>query len=431
MNQLAQELNKTLEGTAALELLSELGKRFYFPKGIVAQTMEAAEHAYKFVATVGEAKNKKKPVHLSVIRNFIPGLDPDEIFPYAPTPGIKEFRLLWKEHMIKKNPDLKVKKTSFPLVMPGITTGISIIADMFVDPGDVILIPDLFWGNYRLILEGKKLGTIVTFPFFESNNKLNLKAFEQAIEQNTSRGKLIILLNFPNNPTGYAPLKDEILPLTRVLEKAAGTGLKILMIIDDSYFGLFYEDTIYPQSIFTPLANIHPNILSVKLDGSTKEDFAWGFRVACLTYGGKGLSEEQYTALEQKTKGVMRSTFSNSSKLGQSLLIRALKSTIYQNEKAENIKLLKAKYEKVKAILDHAGNNSLLKPLPFNSGYFMCFELTKGSAEKLRHYLLYEKGIGTISIEDRYLRIAYANVELENIEELYEELFKAAEAVAG
>ena len=431
MNQLALELNKTLEGTTALELLSDLGKRFFFPKGIVAQTSEAAEHAYRFVATVGMAKNKGKSINLPVIRNLIPELDPDEIFPYAPTPGVQELRVLWKEHMIKKNPDLNNKQTSLPLVVAGITTGISILADLFVDPGDVILIPDMFWGNYRLILEGKKQGKIVAFPFFNYENKLNLEALEQAIEENASRGKLIILLNFPNNPTGYAPLKDEIAPLVSVLEKAAKKGLKILSIIDDSYFGLFYEDAIFPQSIFSSLAAIHPNILSIKLDGSTKEDFVWGFRVGFLTYGGQGLTTEQYTALEQKTKGVIRSTISNSNKLGQSLLIRALKSPTYQKEKAENIKILKAKYLKVKEILDRSGNNSLLKSLPFNSGYFMCFRLEKGSTEKIRQYLLYEKGIGTIAIDDKHLRIAYALVEMENLEELYEELFKAAEVVAG
>lgn len=431
MNQLALELNKTLEGTSALELLSDLGKRFFFPKGIVAQTAEAAEKAYRFIATVGMAKNKGKSINLPVIRNLIPELDPDEIFPYAPTPGVQELRVLWKEHMIKKNPDLNNKQTSLPLVVAGITTGISVLADLFVDPGDVILIPDMFWGNYRLILEGKKQGKIVAFPFFNNENKLNLKALEQAIEENASRGKLIILLNFPNNPTGYAPLKDEIAPIASVLEKAAQKGLKILNIIDDSYFGLFYEDTIYPQSIFASLAAIHPNLLSIKLDGATKEDFAWGFRVGFLTYGGQGLTTGQYTALEQKTKGVIRSTISNSNKLGQSLLIRALKSPTYQREKEENIKILKAKYRKVKEILNRSGNSSLLKPLPFNSGYFMCFRLEKGSTEKIRQYLLYEKGIGTISIDDRYLRITYALVEMENIEELYEELFKAAEVVAG
>ena len=38
---LAIELNKTLAGTTPGELLSDLGARLYFPKGIIAQSAEA------------------------------------------------------------------------------------------------------------------------------------------------------------------------------------------------------------------------------------------------------------------------------------------------------------------------------------------------------------------------------------------------------
>ncbi len=39
--------------------------------------------------------------------------------------------------------------------------------------------------------------------------------------------------------------------------------------------GLFYED-VYTQSLFTALSNLNSNaILPVRLDGATKEFFAW------------------------------------------------------------------------------------------------------------------------------------------------------------
>jgi hypothetical protein len=57
--------------------------------------------------------------------------------------------------------------------------------------------------------------------------------------------------------------------------------------------------------------------------------------------------------------------------------------------------------------------------LPFNSGYFLTFLLEQGGAERLRRNLLTERGVGTISIQDRYLRVAYSSVELERLEELY------------
>ena len=55
MNALAEELNEALAGTAAERLLSDMGKRMYFPKGIVSQSAEADERAHRFNATIGMA----------------------------------------------------------------------------------------------------------------------------------------------------------------------------------------------------------------------------------------------------------------------------------------------------------------------------------------------------------------------------------------
>ena len=38
MNELAQELNDALAGTTAGSLLSDMGRRLYFPRGIIAQS---------------------------------------------------------------------------------------------------------------------------------------------------------------------------------------------------------------------------------------------------------------------------------------------------------------------------------------------------------------------------------------------------------
>ena len=47
MNQLAEELNAVLAGTVAERLFSEMGRRMYFPKGIITQSAEAGEKAYR------------------------------------------------------------------------------------------------------------------------------------------------------------------------------------------------------------------------------------------------------------------------------------------------------------------------------------------------------------------------------------------------
>ena len=48
------------------------------------------------------------------------------------------------------------------------------------------------------------------------------------------------------------------------------------------------------ESLFGLLANLHPNLLAVKLDGATKELFVWGLRCGFVTFGpGRADSAER------------------------------------------------------------------------------------------------------------------------------------------
>ncbi len=431
MNPLAKELNETLAGSAMYELLAPYGRRFYFPKGIITQAAEAKQHAHKFDATVGLAVKNGEPLHLEEIASHFSGLSAGELFSYAPTPGDPKLRNRWQLEMITKNPKLKDKPVSQPLVVPGLTAGISILSDLFFDTGDELVVPDMFWGNYRLIFEGRKQSSLKRFTFFQGNG-FNLDAMETAVresakEHRTAEGtpKAAVVLNFPNNPTGYSPTNEEAAEITRRLTAIADEGVRLLVICDDAYFGLFYEDGTYTQSLFADLADAHPNLLAVKVDGATKEDFVWGFRLGFVTFGCAGATAEQYQAIEKKLGGAVRAAVSNSSRPAQSLLLKALETPGYAEEKKAAFELLRERYLAVRRMLDEHSLPSGIRALPFNSGYFMAFVMENGGAENLRRKLLHEQGIGTISIEDRYLRVAFSGVDLEHIEELYRAIFQA------
>ncbi len=57
MNPLAEELNQIIQSANIhiFEMLSQVGKNLYFPKGILTQSAEAKEKAHKFNATIGMA----------------------------------------------------------------------------------------------------------------------------------------------------------------------------------------------------------------------------------------------------------------------------------------------------------------------------------------------------------------------------------------
>jgi len=69
--------------------------------------------------------------------------------------------------------------------------------------------------------------------------------------------------------------------------------------------------------------------------------------------------------------------------------------------------------------------------LPFNSGYFMTFELEGGSTEDLRKFLLKTEGIGTIAFQDKFLRIAYSSIDNRDLRALFGTIFQAADQLFG
>ncbi len=428
MNPLAQEMNQLLEGSVAGALLSDLGRRIYFPRGIVAQSAEAKKHAKRANATIGMALREGKPVYLPAIRSLIPDLDPEEIFPYAPTQGVEKLREAWKKEIIQKNPDIGSTPFSLPLVVPGLTAGISTLADLFAGPGDTLVIPDLFWDNYPLIFETRREASLRTFPFYSERGGFNSDGLRAALRAAAGKKKVILLLNFPNNPTGYSLTKDEAGAVVSIIGDLAASGTRCLVITDDAYFGLFYEPDIYPQSLFARLCGLHENVLAAKVDGSTKEDLTWGFRTAFISLGAKGLAKEQYDALTNKLMGAVRSTVSNSSVLAQNLILRAIASPSRQREKEEAAALLRQRYLKVKSIVADRASGAI-QPFPFNSGYFMSFRLTRGDAEKLRMALLMEEGVGTIAVNEKCLRVAFSQLDLDKLEEVFEVIYKTAERV--
>ncbi|MFP4383769.1 MAG: aminotransferase class I/II-fold pyridoxal phosphate-dependent enzyme [Spirochaetia bacterium] len=426
MNKLAQDLNTILKNTAAGKCLSSFGKEIFFPKGIVSQSEEASAEADRYNATIGMAFRDNEPVILKSLRTHLPGLTPAESVAYPPTAGIPALRRMWKTEMMKKNPSLNGKAFSLPTVVPGITGAISLTADLFCDPGDTVIVPDFHWGNYRLIFATRKSGTIKTFPLFQETAEgtvFNGKVFSETID--ASPDKVIIILNFPNNPTGYSPRIEEKDEILQILLHHAENGKSIVLLCDDAYFGLFYEAGIIQESVFAEASDLHDNILAVKADGATKEEFAWGFRTGFLTFASRGLDKEQLRAMETKLKGAVRSTTSSSPGLSQHLLLKMMESRDYAEEKVQEYNLLEQKYRKVKSAVS-SKTDLPLSPLPFNSGYFITMACREGiDAEVLRKRLL-KRGIGVLSLGSRFIRAAYSSIPVSQIEPFFKEIFQEA-----
>ena len=412
MNKLAIGLNKAL-GSAA-EFLSKAGKRMYFPYGgILGQSGEAK--GCEINATIGMAfEEDGSPL---VMKCFGDNLKLDKkAFLYAGSFGLPKLREQWKEMEFKKNPSLKGVKFSNPVVTNALTHGIRIVAELFADTADELVCPDLFWDNYELIFQDAVGCKVRHFNTFKKS-AFDAEAMKKALL--APGQKKILILNFPNNPTGYTATIEDAKKIVAAVKAAAKAGKKIVIVCDDAYFGLVYEKGIHGESLFAEFATLDKNVLAVKLDGTTKEDYVWGLRVGFISFAFKGATDEQLKALEAKAAGNVRSCISNSSSIGQHLAIAAFADKGYAKQKKEKYAVLKARYLEIRKILKaHPEYAKNFEAMPFNSGYFMCVKPIGVDAEKVRKQLIAKYSTGTVVLSG-LIRLAFSTIPKAKLAKLF------------
>jgi len=415
-----------------LELLSARGKRFFFPaKGILAQGAEAKQKAKTANATVGIATEGGAPMHLACVHKFYQGLTPAEIYDYAPSYGRPDIRAAWAKKQREQTPSLGDHPISSPVVTNALTHGLGLVGDLFLDPGDAVLTSDLLWENYNLNWETRLEAQFGYFPFFDEKlTGFNLAGFTAALAKHRGR-KLVVSLNFPNNPSGYTPTKAEAEAIARALTAEAEAGTRLVVCVDDAYYGMFFDPSCETESLFGRLAKASPNLRAVKIDGATKEEFVWGLRVGFITFGVKNGTPAAYKALEDKTAGLIRAYVSNISNPGQSIVLKALGDPDFRRQQAEKVAVLRARASAVAKECRKPEYASCWDVYPFNSGYFMCLRLKDVDADTVRLRLLDDHGVGVIALGKRELRVAFSCLTEAQIPGVFSAAAAAVKAVRG
>ena len=412
MNALAEQLNKTLGPVA--DMLSPIGRRLYFPYGgILGQGAEAK--SCEINATIGMAFEEDGS---PLVMDCFSGQTKlgRKAFLYAGSFGLLPLRELWREMQVRKNPSLKGKTFSLPVVTNALTHGLRIVAELFAGPGDQVVVPDLYWDNYSLLFEESCGAKLVTFNTFRKS-AFDVAAMKSALL--APGDKKLLILNFPNNPTGYTATLADAPRIVAAVKAAAMAGKRIVVVLDDAYFGLVYEKGVHGESLFAEFAALHENVLAVKLDGCTKEDYVWGLRVGFISFAFKGATPEQLKALEAKAAGNVRSGVSNITSVGQHMALAALGEGAYAAQKRVKYAVLKARYAEVRRILrKHPEYAESFEAMPFNSGYFMCVKPLGVDAESVRRLLVEKYSTGTIVLSG-LIRIAFSTVPREKLPKLF------------
>ena len=402
-----------------MSFFSKLGENIILPQDVLIQSKETAAIPGAINATIGIATSNKKAMALPSINKVITEINNSEYLPYSPTPGLPKMRELWKEKILADNPSINKDFLSLPMVTTGITQGIDIAANLFSESGDALLLPNLFWQNYAQIYTIKLGNKIYKYNQFDENNEFSISNFKETL-YSIKEDKISLILNFPNNPTGYTPSDVELNSLVDVISTYAkeNKNKQLIIVSDDAYFGLFFEKNHKtPTLSATYKLSENENCLIVKLDGITKEFYSWGLRIGFITYYTK--NDELRKILLEKTQGYLRSTTSSPSNLSQQIAVRLLDNKQSLEEKEINDKIIEERYNELKQAISKEQLDQLVRVLPFNSGYFFTIKLPSNiNAHEFRLKFLNEYKYGVYSMDDEHIRIAFSCLDKELIPEL-------------
>ena len=212
------------DGNIALKFLN-----FLLNESVKVQSLESNTHLAIFLKAKELEQQGKKIIHLEVGEpDFPPPINVkkslSEVYDkgfgkYGPAKGLPEFRTKLAE-FVNSNFDAKVDLENI-MITPGARFGVFLAISTLLDPSDEIIVIEPAWPAYRqcAINSGIKVRSIKTT--LENKWEPDLNEISSCINENTK----MIVLNYPNNPTG------KILPITlqnQIVEVAKENDLYIL-----------------------------------------------------------------------------------------------------------------------------------------------------------------------------------------------------------
>jgi aspartate aminotransferase len=130
------------------------------------------------------------------------------------------------------------------VITVGAAGALNVVLKSVLNPGEEVVVPTPYFVEYGFYVDnhGGVLKTVPTQPDFT----LDLDAIAGALSEKTR----VVLINFPNNPTGQVYSQESLDALGRLLsEKSEAYGSPIYLVSDEPYRKLIYDD-IVPADIF-------------------------------------------------------------------------------------------------------------------------------------------------------------------------------------
>ena len=305
---------------------------------------------------------------------------------YGPNKGIQPLREAISKHIMKKH-GVEYDSESEIIVTVGGSEGIDITLRGLIDTGDEVLVVEPCFVCYAPLVEliGGKAVPVPTR--IENNFKLTVDDLKDKV---TERTKLIIL-PFPNNPTGAVMTREDLEPIAEFLRNTD------IMILSDE----IYSELTYGRKHFSIIELDGMRERTIYVNGFSKAYAMTGWRLGYVSAPEPIIS--QISKIHQY--GIMCSPY-----ISQNSAITALE------ECDDEIRKMREEYDARRRYLVTQFNRLGLSCFnPEGAFYvFPCIKSTGLTSEEFCERLLYEEKVATVpgcafgESGEGYIRISYA-----------------------
>lgn len=303
-----------------------------------------------------------------------------------------------RKYSVKYNPDEVI-------VTVGGSEAIDLMIRSVINPGDEVIVPEPSFVCYKPITRLAGGVPVVIETLEKDNFRLTPEQLRAAI---TPKTKLLIL-PFPNNPTGGVMSKADFEAIAEVLR-----GTDILVLSDEIYSELRYDDESH--TTFSAIKDMKER--TVVVNGFSKAFAMTGWRL------GYALGPKQILTMMNKVHqyGIMSSPTTS-----QFAAIEAMKSC---DDDVENMRR-EYNYRR-RYIVDGFRNMGFTCFEPYGAFYiFPCIKKTGMTSEEFCQRLLEEEKVACVpgnafgESGEGYIRVSYA-YSIDNIEKALERIGRFA-----
>jgi aspartate/methionine/tyrosine aminotransferase len=324
---------------------------------------------------------------------------------YGPSAGLPDFREAIAQY-VSKTRGIKAEADEV-VVTPGAKPIMCFSILALVNPGEEVLYPNPGFPIYESLINFVEAKP-VPIPLLEEND---FRLDPEFVKKNITKKTKMIILNYPENPTGGILTKDDLKVIADCISDRDG----VFVLADEIYSRIIYEGK--HESIASLPGMKDKTIL---LDGFSKTYAMTGWRL------GYGVMRKD---IAQKVAQLMTNSNSCTCSFTQMAGMEALKGP--QTDAEKMVAEFKRRREVIVDGLNKIKGFSCKKP----HGAFYVFPNIKGTSmdcRKLGDHLLYNAGVAVLpgtsfgKYGEGYLRLSFAN-SVENIKKALDRIAKAVE----